>query len=424
LDGLLNAIAQIKDTCAPSESDLRQVADAIAFNTAADQPKQLLYDISELVQRDAKSGIQRVVRSLLLELFKVDFDDDRIVRAIYFDGRQYRYAKCFTAGFLGIDDPDAVDDVAEFNQGDYYLAVDLNAHLTHMLHGLHKSLQTRGIHLYFVVHDILLIQRPDWWPVGTSTIFAEWLASITEVSTGLVCVSETVASHVKEWVVANPRMRLAPLPIGYFHLGADVENSVPTLGMPEDAGLVLDILKSCPTFLTVGTVEPRKGHAQILAAFDLLWAEGFDVNLVIVGKQGWMVEDLAKRLQGHSALNKRLFWLQGISDEYLEAVYVASACLLAASEGEGFGLPLIEAAKQQLPIIARDIPVFREVAGEHAYFFKGLQADVLANSIKDWLLLYETGDAPNSYQMPWQTWSQSTRQLLAAMGLKAEPFNE
>jgi len=37
---------------------------------------------------------------------------------------------------------------------------------------------------------------------------------------------------------------------------------------------------------------------------------------------------------------KRLFWLEGISDEYLEKVYAASSCLIAASEGEGFGLPL------------------------------------------------------------------------------------
>ena len=56
-----------------------------------------------------------------------------------------------------------------------------------------------------------------------------------------------------------------------------------------------------------------------------------------------------------------MLWLEGISDEYLDKVYAASTCLIAASEGEGFGLPLIEAAQHKLPIIARDIPVFREV---------------------------------------------------------------
>ena len=49
------------------------------------------------------------------------------------------------------------------------------------------------------------------------------------------------------------------------------------------------------------------------------------------------------------------FRLQGISDEYLEQVYAASTCLIAASINEGFGLPLIEAARHGIPIVARDI---------------------------------------------------------------------
>jgi glycosyltransferase involved in cell wall biosynthesis len=206
-----------------------------------------------------------------------------------------------------------------------------------------------------------------------------------------------------------------PLPISFFHLGADVENSVPTLGLPDDADTVLSALSQAPSFLSVGTIEPRKGHAQTLAAFELLWSEGVNVNLVIVGKQGWMMESLVSRLKSHKLLNKRLFWLQGISDEYLEKVYGASTCLLAASEGEGFGLPLIEAANQRLPIIARDIPIFREVAGEYAYFFNGLQPEMLADAIHQWLGLYAAEAAPKSDNMPWQKWRQSTRQLLAAM---------
>jgi glycosyltransferase involved in cell wall biosynthesis len=54
-----------------------------------------------------------------------------------------------------------------------------------------------------------------------------------------------------------------------------------------------------PTLLMVGTLEPRKGQAQALAAFELLWAKGVDANLVIVGKNGWLVDALAERLQAH-----------------------------------------------------------------------------------------------------------------------------
>ncbi|MGQ9746109.1 MAG: glycosyltransferase, partial [Dissulfurimicrobium sp.] len=107
------------------------------------------------------------------------------------------------------------------------------------------------------------------------------------------------------------------------------------------------------------------------------------------------------------------FWLEGISDEYLEKVYAASTCLIMASEGEGFGLPLIEAARYKLPIVARDIPVFREVAGEYAYYFENSRDPrVMVDAIKSWLVLYKENKHPKSDNMPCLTWKESTENLL------------
>jgi glycosyltransferase involved in cell wall biosynthesis len=198
-----------------------------------------------------------------------------------------------------------------------------------------------------------------------------------------------------------------------FHLGADMENSKPSRGLPDDAKAVFACLEQRPSFLMVGTLEPRKGHAQTLAAFEILWQAGNDINLVIIGKEGWLVDALLERLRTHPELNKRLLWLEGISDEYLEKIYAACDCLIASSEGKGFGLPLIEAAQHKLPIIARDIPVFREVAGDHAYYFNGLEPQDLADTVRQWLALHAEGKAPSSTNMPWLTWRQSTEQLLA-----------
>ena len=114
----------------------------------------------------------------------------------------------------------------------------------------------------------------------------------------------------------------------------------------------------------------------------------------------------------HKELGQRLFWLEGISDEYLEKIYDACTCLIMASEGEGFGLPLIEAAQHKLPIIARDIPVFSEVAGKHAFYFSGLQPEALAKAIKEWFELYKEGRHPKSDNMPWLTWKESTKNLV------------
>jgi glycosyltransferase involved in cell wall biosynthesis len=115
-----------------------------------------------------------------------------------------------------------------------------------------------------------------------------------------------------------------------------------------------------------------------------------------------------------------LFWLEGISDEYLEKIYAASSCLIAASYGEGFGLPLIEAAQHKLPIMARDIPVFREVAGEHAYYFEAETADGLAVDIKSWIGLYTQEKHPQSVNMQWRTWKESADQLCKIILSKGE----
>ena len=130
------------------------------------------------------------------------------------------------------------------------------------------------------------------------------------------------------------------------------------------------------------------------------------------GKKGWLVEDLCHRIRNHPELHRRLFWLEGLSDEYLEKVYASSTCLIAASYGEGFGLPLIEAAQHGLPILARDIPVFREVAGEYAAYFKAQTPVELARAIQSWLVDYENATHPKSNGIKYLTWKESSAMLL------------
>jgi glycosyltransferase involved in cell wall biosynthesis len=219
--------------------------------------------------------------------------------------------------------------------------------------------------------------------------------------------------------------------VDFAHLGADIAVSARSVGLPENAQEVLKNLQSRPSFLMIGTIEPRKGHLQTITAFEQLWNEGHEINLVIVGKEGWKplpdaqrrtIPKIVATLRHHKELGQRLFWLEGISDEYLEKVYAASTCLLMASEGEGFGLPLIEAAQHKLPILARDIPVFREVAGEHAFYFSGLEPEALAKAVKEWLELYKNGRHPKSDAMPWLTWRESTKNLVNILLGRNEPY--
>lgn len=412
---IVDAITGIDTATAPGDIDLIRAANCIAFNSGRDTPRQLMLDISEIAKSDAKTGIQRVVRSLLRELLEYPPQHVDVV-PIYFDGTCYRTANKFVAALRGECSPEAADEIADFCQDDIYLALDLNV-MTNAVHEAHMRLTSRGVLFYFIIYDILLLHRPDWWPAGYGAIFETWLRSISQVATGLICISESVAQNVRTWLSGHLPSHAPAITVASFHLGADIGSSLPTKGLPDNAAAVLDSLCARAGFLMVGTLEPRKGHAQALAAFEHLWHRGIAANLVIVGKQGWMVDKLADKLRLHPESGKRLFWLEGISDEYLEKIYAASCCLIAASEGEGFGLPIIEAAQHKLPIIARDIPVFREVAGEHAFYFRGLEAVDLADAIGEWLSLNGKGQAPQSAGLPWLTWRESAQQLIGHIDL-------
>jgi len=391
------------------DPDFLQLARSIAISLPGDRAQQFFIDVSGVVQGDAKTGIQRVTRSILKEFLDnppAGYRVEPVYATPYRPG--YRYARQYAAQ-LRDQEGDAEDEAIDYRPGDIFLGIDLQ-HRTVIVQGDYlQGLRRDGVKINFVVYDLLPIFMPHVFVLEPDA-HKNWLETIAGFD-GALCISRAVADELADWLAASGLQRARPFNIDWFHLGADIENSVPTSGLPSDAAAVLERIARAPTFLMVGTVEPRKGHLQTLDAFERLWARGIDVNLVIVGKQGWIVEALVKRLQQHTELGKRLFWLKGISDEYLEQVYAASACLIAASEGEGFGLPLIEAASHKLPIIARGLPVFREVAGEHAVYFDGLDPEELAAAVENWLALAAAGNAPQSAGMPWLTWAESAEQL-------------
>ncbi len=399
---------------AATDADLAALAAALANNQLQHSAQQLFIDVSALVQTDLKTGIQRVVRSILMALMLEPPAGFRI-EPVYTLGRgaTYFYARRYLENLLGGIELGQLDAPIQANRGDLFLGLDLFTFGTMQNVATFSAMRERGVKVYFVVYDILPIQRPDYFPPETKDYFEPWLECIAAAGDGLLCISRAVADEVSAWHQSRNLKRIEPLKLGYFHLGADLHASLPSQGLPDNVQAIQQAITARRSFLMVGTVEPRKGYAQALAAVELLWQQGVDVNLFIVGKQGWMVDALAKRLFEHNDKtdNKRLFWLPGISDEMLEQLYQSCSALLACSEGEGFGLPLIEAAQHGLPIIARRLPVFVEVLQEHGFYFEGLAAQDLASAIQAWLALDADNQAPASSALPWLSWQQSAAQL-------------
>ena len=433
LPSLMKSIAEIDED--PGEKENMQLlAEAIARNYPKCKIcKQLLLDISATCGNDLKTGIERVTRSLLLALLESPPLGYK-VEPVYLsqEGNRwcYRYARSYTMSLLECPQDIFTDEVAEIQQGDILLCLDLSGSLVIDAHhaGLYQSLKHQGVRVFSMVYDLLPISMPHCFPPDAENNHRRWLEAILEMD-GCICISKVIADEVLAWIKDHAPHRQKMFQVTWSHLGADIQKSAPSKGLSGDASEVLANLSKRPTFLMIGTVEPRKGYLQTLKAFTELWGIGKDWNLVIVGKEGWRhlpkelrrtIPDIVLQLQDHPEREKRLFWLQGVSDEYLEEIYGASTCLIAASEGEGFGLPLIEAAKHKLPIIARDIPVFREVAGEHAFYFSGLQGRDLAKAIQVWLNLYSQKAYPKSDALPWLTWKESAERLKNILITKEE----
>ncbi|MGE0049292.1 MAG: glycosyltransferase family 4 protein [Acidithiobacillus sp.] len=371
--------------------------------------RQLLFDVSELALKDIHTGIQRVVRALLGELLR-NSPPGFCVRAVRADADgRLLYADKFTAEFLNQKVVEPADDPVEITVGDIFFSADLYLHFPFPVL---QSLRAQGLRVIYTIHDLIPLQY-NTSPRALRLAFSDWLENVLAVADAVVCISRSVADEAFDWLLAHPDLRQAPLPIGWFHLGADLQSSKPTAGMSGSDEALLAQLRDFRSFLMVGTIEPRKGHAQALDALETLWAQGEDINLVIVGKEGWRNHDLVHRLRHHPERDRRLFWLERASDDLLLRLYAQSTALLAASFAEGFGLPLIEAAHHGLPIIARDITVFREVAGDHAFYFPNdRNPEHLADAILHWLVLHAEGRAPQSRNMPFLTWAGSNRKLL------------
>jgi glycosyltransferase involved in cell wall biosynthesis len=327
----------------------------------------------------------------------------------------YRYARGYSCRFLGIGAFAMEDDRIDAAPDDVFLGLDLAADIIPGRKEYFLDLRRRGVAIHFVFYDALAGRHPDWFPEDLSNWMRRWYRTIAEVSDSVVAISRASAEDLRNWLDEAGLQRSRPLPISWAHLGADVEASAPSRGIDGSIKRIVDGWQGSYTFLMVGTVEPRKGQDQALDAFERIWATGRDERLIIVGRQGWRMETFAERLRQHPELNRRLFWLEGISDEALEAIYAASSALLAASFGEGFGLPLIESAQHGLPILARDLPVFREVAGDAAVYFEAPDADKLAQVVIEWIERAKNDDLPDIRKLSHLTWAESTAQLLEAI---------
>ncbi|NKJ00038.1 glycosyltransferase [Novosphingobium sp. SG707] len=368
---------------------------------AAALPIRRLYvDISVIARDDAGTGIQRVVRSVYARLGEVCADDVAIVPVVV-KRRRDGYSTLDGEPLQG--GPDAV-----------FFGLDFS---TDSIFRYRKELgrfRRSGGRLWFVLHDILPLSHPHWFTAASGLKYRRWLRVLAGVADGFLCVSSVVVGQLAH--LLQKRYGLASVPaIVEIPLGSSIvaaSQAVPPTSLSSLPGLSEEMLRRAA--LVVGTLEPRKGHVDVLDAFDLLWQSGSQIPLVLIGRRGWNTQALQHRIRDHSRAGTLLFWYDDIDDATLYAAYARCRMAIVPSLAEGYGLPLDEALFLGAPVLARDIPVFRRhQQAALAYFPVTACAQDLAAMIEDFH--GKAQDLPSS-QVSFVTWTETALACLRAIG--------
>jgi glycosyltransferase involved in cell wall biosynthesis len=134
--------------------------------------------------------------------------------------------------------------------------------------------------------------------------------------------------------------------------------------------------------LIVATIEPRKNHLTLLAAWEKLRVERFPaLKMIIVGSLGWHHKQIVRKFRPWIERGDA-FLLEDVLSAELRVLYGHAQATVCPSFGEGFDFSGVEAMKSGSPVIASDIPVHREVYADAAEFFNPYSVDALTHAIQ------------------------------------------
>jgi alpha-1,2-rhamnosyltransferase len=265
-----------------------------------------------------------------------------------------------------------------------------------------RNIDSLRFKIILFLHDIIALQYEGVYEASLHNNFKTNYDIIIRKACSVICTSKTVMNDVIQYNGLSGSHIL----YDYSYLGADFSIPDNTTGIKSD---MLNEVFSGSVYLMVGTIEPRKNHLFVLNAFIELWNRGVNASLCIVGKLGWLYDEILERLTTNPALNTRLFIFNDINDEELVWCYKRAKALIFASISEGFGLPLVEAMYFGKPVLASDIPVFREIGADYPYFFSLEDPIHLANIIE----AYELGATDKQFSpRSCITWDDAVRNLM------------
>lgn len=234
--------------------------------------------------------------------------------------------------------------------GDIYLNV---AHTGLHHRGLFVTLERAGVRPVVMVHDLIPITHPEYCTPQAGLRHIQRMDNVVDHASLVIVNSQSTADafgrYAQETGRAAPPVEIAPLGIADVFTRAAVEGGA-----------------RVPYFVCVGTIEARKNLAFVLA----IWRRLADSmgpaapHLVLVGRRGWENEAVIDHLERSPSLKSLVHEVADLTDDQLASLMAGARALLAPSFAEGFDLPVAEARALGAPVIASDIDVHREFAGD------------------------------------------------------------
>ncbi len=216
--------------------------------------------------------------------------------------------------------------------------------------------QRHGLRAVYLIHDLIPITHPEFSRPHAVNRHLGRVRLALSGGAAIVVTSHAVADELADFAAREELPRPSPLvaPLGgeaLLRLHAQRRAAPASPDSPSGH------------FLTVGTIEPRKNHRLLIEVWrDLVIRHGAAApKLVIAGQKGPMTGDILEPILHDPRLAKRIEWRKSVSDAELAGLMASARAVLLPSLAEGFGLPLVEALAMSVPVIASDIPVFREI---------------------------------------------------------------
>jgi glycosyltransferase involved in cell wall biosynthesis len=232
----------------------------------------------------------------------------------------------------------------------------------------------RDIRAVFFIHDVLPIEMPEYFREAEYERFRKRLANLARFGTAALVTTNVVRrglqAQLRPLGPTDFPVCVAPMPVApIFAIEAAPD--------PE--------LRDVPYFVICSTIEPRKNHLLLLQVWrELVRRDGPAApKLVIVGGRGWKFEAVATLLDRSPPLRGHVVEVSGLATPSLKRLLDGARALLMPSFAEGYGLPVVEALTAGVPVVASDIPVFREICGDRARLISPLDGEAWLEAIRE-----------------------------------------